>query len=628
MRSGLVWVAGALTSVALAQAPATSAPAVPGVAPEAAASAPSAQAPASTPATARNPNRRAPPVWALRVQAPEPLDGLLRTYLDLARDEAASRSELRRLVAAAPAQARSLLEAEGYFGAQIRMKVGEDKPGEPTLVTMEVDPGPQTRITQVQLVFEGELDNRLSQDDPDTVALVAQLNALWALPKGQVFTQVQWSAAKNATLAHLRAQGYPTAVWSGTAATVDAEKQTARLFVVADSGPAFAYGELSVAGLKHQPASAVRNLMSFKLGDPYREKQLLDFQERVQKLNLFESVFVNIGDDPAQAKAAPVAVQVRELPLQQATVGVGVSSDTGPRVSLEHLHRLLWGLPWQAKSKVQLGRDESVVQTDLTSHPRPGGKRWLGSVQWSRQIDDDRAVTHSARLRVGQTDEGERLERTTYVEYQRADVESEASELLSEASALTVMQQWIWRDVDSVVLPTRGFTANAYAGLGRSFSTLDDSGWFLRTSGRLTWYRPLPRNWYASVRGELAQVWAPDGVSLPDTLLYRAGGDESVRGYGYRTLGVKQDGVTLGGRSLFTGSVELAHPLWDRFPTLWGAVFADVGDAAATWSALSPHWGYGAGVRWRSPVGPLRLDAAYGREVKAFRLHFSVGITL
>lgn len=627
MRSGLVWVAGALASVALAQTPppsGASAPVAPGIAPAAALS---PEAGASVPA-ARSTNRRAPPVWTLVVQAPEPLDALLRNYLDLARDEAASRSELRRLVAAAPLQARSLLEAEGYFGAQIRMKVGEEKAGEPTLVTMEVEPGPKTRIAQVQLVFEGELDNRLSQDDPETVALVAQLHALWSLPKGQVFTQTQWSGAKNATLALLRAQGYPTATWSGTSATVDAEKHTARLFVVADSGPAFAYGELSVEGLKHQPASAVRNLMSFKLGDPYREKQLLDFQERLQKLNLFESVFVNIQDDVAQAKAAPVTVQVRELPLQQATVGVGVSSDTGPRVSLEHLHRLLWGLPWQAKSKVQLGRDESVVQTDLTSHPRPEGKRWLGSVQWSRQLDDDQTVTHSARLRVGQTDEGERLERTTYVEYQRADVESEVSELLSQASALTVMQQWIWRDVDSVVLPARGFTANAYAGLGRSFSTLDDSGWFLRTYGRLTWYRPLQGGWYASVRGEAAQVWLRDGVSVPDTLLYRAGGDESVRGYGHRTLGVEQDGVTLGGPSLFTGSVELARPMWDRFPTLWGAVFADVGDAAASWSELSPRWGYGVGVRWRSPVGPLRLDVAYGQKVEAFRLHFSVGITL
>jgi translocation and assembly module TamA len=214
------------------------------------------------------------------------------------------------------------------------------------------------------------------------------------------------------------------------------------------------------------------------------------------------------------------------------------------------------------------------------------------------------------------------------VELQRALVRSAADNSVSEASAVTVMQQWLRRDLDSPVLPTLGFTANTYAGLGRSFAALNDSGWFLRTYGRLTWYRPLPRAWYATMRGEMAQVFAGSNVSVPDTLLYRAGGDESVRGYGYRTLGVKQGGITLGGRSLFTGSLELAHPLLTRIPSLWGAVFADIGDAAQSWSALDLKLGVGAGVRWRSPVGPLRLDAAYGKDVRAFRLHFSVGIIL
>ena len=78
--------------------------------------------------------------------------------------------------------------------------------------------------------------------------------------------------------------------------------------MVADSGPAFSYGDLRVEGLKHQPESAIRNLMSFRVGDPYRERQVLDFQERVQKLNLFESVFVSIDDNPAVAAATPVTV--------------------------------------------------------------------------------------------------------------------------------------------------------------------------------------------------------------------------------------------------------------------------------------------------------------------------------
>jgi len=594
--------------------------------------------PAPTATAATRAPRRPLPVWQLRIEAPDDLDDLLRSYLDLARfqsqdqtgptETVVSRSELRRLVAAAPEQARALLEAEGYFNADVRVSMTDEVEGQPQVIRIMVVPGPKATIDKVQMVFEGELDNRLGNSDAQAQALVDQLAADWSLGRGQAFRQALWTQAKNTTLATLRSQGYVTATWSGTSATVDAQANTARLFLVADSGPAFSYGELQVEGLKHQPESAIRNLMSFRVGDPYRERQVLDFQERVQKLNLFESVFVNVSDDPAQASATPVTVKVRELPLQQATLGAGVSSDTGPRVSVEHLHRLLWGYPVQAKSKVQLGRDESLVQSDLTSHPRPGGKRWLGAFQFARQIDDDNAVTLSGRVRAGQSDEGERLERVLFAEYQRAQVTSDGGIKISDASALTVMQQWLWRDVDSVILPTAGLTANVQVGGGRSYLTLDDSGWFGRVHGRVTWYRPLPGQWYATVRGELGHVLANERVGVPDTLLFRAGGDESVRGYGYRTLGVESEGVTLGGRALMTGSVEVARPVWSRFPSLWGALFVDAGDAALDFNALKPRLGYGAGVRWRSPVGPLRLDAAYGHDIQEFRLHFSVGVVL
>ncbi len=649
----------------------------------------SAAAPAGAASGAR---RRSPLAWTLEIDAPKPLDELLRSYLDISRyqaqvseaarkrAEAAStgaaqdtddgpdadssttgatatsaspvptqpptstpasasaqppgtgvnitRSELRRLVAASPEQARALLEAEGYFASEIKVSLSDEVVGAPVVVKITVWPGPKATVEQVQLVFEGELDVQAEKGDRDAVSLVRKINQQWPLAVGKPFLQATWSAAKNATLATMRSEGYAAAVWSGTAATVDAETQKAKLFIVADSGPRFFYGPLTIEGLKRQPESAIRNTAGFRQGQPYREAEVLDFQERLQKLNLFESVFVTLNDDPAQAKEAGVTVQVREMPLQQATFGVGVSSDTGPRVSVEHLHRLLWGLPWQAKSKVQLGREESVLQTDLTSHPNAGRKRWLLSLQGSRQLDTDDALTLSYRARAGQSDEGDRLERLTYAEFLRAKVTSSDGLDLSDASALSGNQQLIWRDVDSQILPTRGFTANVQGSVGHTFSTMEEAGWFGRAYGRLTWYRPLPGQWYASLRAEGGHVFAADDVSVPDTLLFRAGGDESVRGYGYRTLGEQRNGVTVGARTMVTGSAELARPMWQRFPSLWGAVFIDAGDATDRWADLDPKLGYGMGVRWRSPVGPLRLDLAYGQEERQYRLHFSVGITL
>jgi translocation and assembly module TamA len=126
----------------------------------------------------------------------------------------------------------------------------------------------------------------------------------------------------------------------------------------------------------------------------------------------------------------------------------------------------------------------------------------------------------------------------------------------------------------------------------------------------------------------LGQVFARDDVSIPDTQLFRAGGDDSVRGYPYRSIGIDKDGVVTGGRSIATGSFEMAHPFVKSAPNVLGALFVDAGDAADRFGKLKPKVGYGAGVRWLSPVGPLRLDAAYGVGLKRWRVHFTVGVIL
>jgi translocation and assembly module TamA len=82
----------------------------------------------------------------------------------------------------------------------------------------------------------------------------------------------------------------------------------------------------------------------------------------------------------------------------------------------------------------------------------------------------------------------------------------------------------------------------------------------------------------------------------------------------------------LSGRVLLTGSAEVARPISAQYPSVWWAAFVDAGNAADNWQDMHPVLGYGLGLRWRSPVGPLRLDMAYGQEVQSWRMHLSVGI--
>uniref|UniRef100_UPI0035B4813E autotransporter assembly complex protein TamA n=1 Tax=Piscinibacter sp. TaxID=1903157 RepID=UPI0035B4813E len=555
---------------------------------------PGADAAAPAAAAASSP-ARAP--YRVEVIAPEQLRALLADYLDLARfqnapdTEAIDAGELARLAAAAPAQARTLLETEGYFAAQVQATRLTGSDGQP-VVRVLVDPGPRSVITQVDFTVDGELQTLADKLDEDAAALRTSLRRGWPLRAGEPFRQAAWASAKTGTLAQARAEGYPAAAWTKTEAQVDAEQHQVALTLALDSGALYRLGEIRVEGLERYDESTVRRLSTFAAGQPYNEKLLLDYQERIQKLGLFDSATVELDPDPKTSAAAPVRVRVHELTSQQATVGVGISANTGPRVTLEHRHRRPFGMNWVATNKFEFGSLIKSWTGELISHPLEGLYRNLlaGNAERLRSGEEIRT---SWTARLGRTQDTQRIERTYFAELTHARVDNPAGRTRSEA--LTANYHWIYRDLDSILLPTDGYTVSLQSAAGRSRNSTLDNGPFGRGYGRYTLYRPLGRAWYASLRLEAGQIIASDAVGVPDTLLFRAGGDDSVRGYAYRTLGPLVDGVVSSGRVMATGSAEIARPISDSMPSLWWAVFADAGNAANHWKDLAPAWGYGLG---------------------------------
>ncbi len=563
-----------------------------------------------------------PAVYSLDIRVDDSgLRGLLQENLDLARYRASqaalSRVELARLAAAAPAQAEALLETEGYFNAKV--DVSRD-PDDDTRLLLTVTPGPRTRVGEAKIEFTEGLA------DDDARALRESLRNSWALKPGAAFTQSQWASAKSDLLLRARTGGFPLARWADTAARVDAEAHTADLQLVLASGNRARLGELRIEGLKRQDRETIERLTGYRRGDAYTEQKLAEFQERLAKTQLFDAVRVQLLPETVDADGTtPVQVTVTESALQQATVAVGYHSNTGQSVSVEHLHRRPFDLPVRARSKLQLSRDLRGAELELSSHPQPDLHRNLASLQFEQDRTGDTIATNLG-IRLGRLYESTRDERLSYVELLRAR-ETVGGEVNTNL-AVSVNQQWIRRRLDSSLLPTDGHQALALVGLGYARGGgSDDSGPFGRMQFKLGAYKPLG-GWYASARAEVAQVIAHERVGVPEKLLFLAGGDDSVRGYAYRSLGVERNGLTLGGRVMATGSLEIARPFTMSLPSLWGAAFVDAGNAASRWTDYRPVVGYGVGVRWRSPVGPLRVDAARAQETGKWRLHFSVGITL
>ncbi len=567
--------------------------------------------------------------YRVEVQAPDELRQLLLTYLDLARFQNApqtdgiTNAELIRLSAASPAQARTLLETEGYFSPQVSVK-RDDPPDQTPLITLSVTPGPRTTVVTWELNAGGDLQKHITAGDPAAQALLARLRARWPLKEGKPFSQPEWSSAKNSTLALLRADGYPTANWSpSTLAHIDAKTHEANLALEIESGPLFLLGELQIEGLKRYSEAGIRNVVDFTPGTPYNEKRLFDYQERLGKLGLFNGVSVEIDPDPAQAAAVPVRVRVTEQSLQQAVAGVGFSDNTRERVTLEHRHLRPFGFDLQMHNKFELGRNLRSWEGELLTDPGEAQYRRLlaGAITRLDTVDD---VTFSWKVRAGRTLYTERIERLIFGELLNATVQNALGE--STSRAVSMNYNWIWRDVDDIILPTRGLTSVIQAAGGFARSDSADSGPFSRLYTRNTLYWPLSSSWFTQTRLEFGEVFAKADVGIPDTLLFRAGGDDSVRGYGYRDLGPRKSGVLTSGRKLLTGSVEIAHAFSAKRPSIWWAAFLDAGNAVDQWSEYKPALGYGLGLRWRSPVGPLRIDWAYGHDLHKGRLHFSVGI--
>ena len=586
--------------------------------------------------SAERPEEASVPVFELDVQAPEPLRKLLLRHLDLARFQSApaadsiTANELERLMRAAPAQARALLETEGYFNAEVGVSRAPHTSPLPQL-RMLVTAGERTRVDNVVLTTSGALDTAAVAGDPAARNAIANWRRLWPLPAGAPFSQDAWSDAKNSALTRLRVQGYAVATWApATRARVDAPGNRVDLELMLDSGPLFRLGALQIEGLQRYDEAAVRKLATFDAGEPYSEKLLLDFQDRLQKVGLFEGASVEIDADPATAAAAPVHVRLKELSLQQATVGVGFSANTGARVSVAHTHRQVFGSRWIARNKIELGPTQQAWEGELTSYPldRLYRKLVAGS---ALHLNTNNEQLLSWKLRAGRTQDTPRIERLMFAEATHARLTSAA--LTNNGDALSGNYHWVYRDIDNVLLPTEGLTVSAQGALGyaRGNQTVGTgpqqtaAGPFGRAHARFTWYQPLGA-WYGTFRIEAGQLFTQDVIGVPDTLLFRAGGDDSVRGYGYRLLGPLVNGLPTSARTLLTVSAEVAHPISAAYPAFLWAAFVDAGQAADRWADLRPVVGAGVGLRWRSPVGPLRLDIAYGEAVKKFRAHFSIGI--
>ncbi len=179
----------------------------------------------------------------------------------------------------------------------------------------------------------------------------------------------------------------------------------------------------------------------------------------------------------------------------------------------------------------------------------------------------------------------------------------------------------VWRRVDDLLSPTKGFAFGAQLGGGPPGVSTRAFG---RGIARFEGWIPVDLKTQIAVRAEAGAVFASTSDGIPQPLLFRTGGDTTVRGYSFLSLGPHVGDAVVGGRYYAVASVEVVR--W--IEQSWGiAVFTDAGNAAENLSDLKPAYGYGVGARIRTPIGPFRFDVAYGQQDKSVHVHLSVGVS-
>lgn len=579
--------------------------------------------------------------YTVRIDAPRALEELLEDNLDLMRWRGNARvdiEQLQRLVKEAPEQARTLIATEGYYSPKV--SAGLDTSGARPVARVIVDPGQPVLVGDVDLVLQGFAPFEEGGAPFDAGALRNR----WTLPVGSQFRQGDWEGAKRGLLRDIAQTRFPRARLVETSATVDPDSRRALLRVVIDSGPEMRFGELRIRGLKRYPREVITNLNKINPGDEYSEAALQALQSRVQDTGYFSSVEVStdmravlnaeiadIKDDAADPDAnpatpqpptgpttLPVVVRVSENKQKNVEAGLGFSTDTGARASLGYDDLNVFGKRFKSdliyEQKRQTAKGELFWPTTA--------KGYNDSISAGVEREDLRGeITTLASVAARRTWGTPLLERSLTFEALTEKREVEGLEP-TRAKSLPLTYSITRRKLDSLILPTNGYVWNAQFG-GAVLPILTDEK-FLRLYLRGLYYKPIGTAGSLILRGETGAVASKEKLGVPSTFLFRAGGDQSVRGYGYQELGVQQNGATVGGRYLATASAEYQY--WFKPP--WGvAVFYDVGNAADKFGDLNPKSGYGVGARWRSPVGPINVDLAYGHAVRKARLHFSLGFT-
>ncbi|GAB2534100.1 autotransporter assembly complex protein TamA [Rhodanobacter koreensis] len=554
----------------------------------------------------------------------DPLKGAVTSGVELSQyaTREVSDAQVRRLYERATDQVRSALEPYGYYDASISgdlQQVGKD-----WRVTLHVKPGEPVKVTSVDV----QLDRTAAE-----IAPIRRAQRAIERLKDKPLNHGSYDAARDALSAQLTANGFLDARLITHRVEVTRATRSAAIKLAWQAGQRYRYGKVRFEGAQFNDGFLDR-YVPFKSGDYFSQGQLLQLQQALNGADYF--AVVNVLPDVDEAKAGVVDINVQLAPAKRTiyTGGPFIGTDTGfgLRGGIERRWVNRRGHKW--KNELVLAQRLKTVST-LYSIPMPGdnqrsfnfGANYRDANTDTSQSRTLELVANETRLWHGWTRTlgvhaldgtftvgkiGNEPDNAPGVEHGRStEVFAEASLSRKQADNFDFVHQG-W----SVNLTARSTAGSLLS--DASFSQLTADAKWIHAFGAHQRDRLI-------LRGSAGHTWTDDFTALPPLLRFFAGGDRSVRGYGYQTIGpLNSEGRVIGGESLLVASTEVEH----YFTRNWGmAAFVDAGNAFSGVD-YRPKIGAGLGVRWRSPVGMVRVDLGTpinDSQAHGIELHLVIG---
>lgn len=517
---------------------------------------------------------------------------------------------LRRFARHAEREARKALQALGHYRARIRSEVRGE--GDKARLRLSIETGEPVRLRRVEVRIDGEAG-----------ALAAfRLPSSARLKPGAVLDHGAYDDAKRLIANQALRYGFFDGRFVEHSLTVDPAEGVADIRLIYASGARYRLGAVQFEGDTPFDDDLLQRMVPFGRDIPYDSDRIAELNQALLSSNYFSDVRIDASPEQAEDRRIPLRVALQARKPRTLGVGLGFSTDVGPRL------RGNWTRHWRGEGGHRLGADFEF------SAPRQNLSTWY-------EIPLDPPLSDSLRFTTGYQQED-----LVDTESRRLTLGSQWQSLLASDWLRVVSLRWEQENYrvgedegnsslllpgigfsrtvsDSKVDPSRGWRLQAdLAGAQRTLlSDADLLHVNLQARGLTTFaggHRLLGRL-------QLGGIATNDFSAVPPSLRFFAGGDQSVRGYDYQTLSPRDEADNrIGGRYLAVASVEYQYPLAERWRL---ASFVDHGNA---FDGLSDplKTGVGIGLRWISPVGPIRLDLAHALdsdEGSGFRIHFSMG---